>query len=249
MKKSLNIYVYDGSFSGLFVLIKYLFQNSIFPLDIKSTDYNFSLFDNPINLNLTNNDDIIMEFIKKTNVYFFNTCFNIYLSNDNNKEIILFKFFLCFIKYGNNTFYMRKFDSINKALKIDQYVRRENHKFKGFVRFKELKNGILYAEISPENNIIFILAKHFKQRLKKEKWIIKDVKRNIVCYCDGHINFYDGNTINISLDLNINENEYVDMWKSFYDTIGIKERKNERCRMNFMPKKYWKYIVEMSDKI
>ena len=56
---------------------------------------------------------------------------------------------------------MRKFDSINKALKIDQYVRRENHKFKGFVRFKELKNGILYAEISPENNIIFILAKHF----------------------------------------------------------------------------------------
>ena len=136
MKKSLNIYVYDGSFSGLLVLIKYLFQNSIFPLDIKSTDYNFSLLDNPINLNLTNNDDIIMEFIKKTNVYFFNTCFNIYLSNDNNKEIILFKFFLCFIKYGNNTFYMRKFDSINKALKIDQYVRRENHKFKGFVRFK-----------------------------------------------------------------------------------------------------------------
>ena len=39
------------------------------------------------------------------------------------------------------------------------------------------------------------------------------------------------------------------MWKSFYDTIGIKERNNERCRMNFMPKKYWKYIVEMSDKI
>ena len=93
MKKSLNIYVYDGSFSGLLVLIKYLFQNSIFPLDIQSTDYNFSLLDNPINLNLTNNDDIIMEFIKKTNVYFFNTCFNIYLSNDNNKEIILFKFF------------------------------------------------------------------------------------------------------------------------------------------------------------
>lgn len=249
MKKSLNIYVYDGSFNNLLVLIKYLFQNGIFPLDIKSTDYNFSLLDNPINLNLANNNDIIMEFIKKTNIYFFNTCFNIYLSNDNNKEIILFKFFLCFIKYGNNTFYMRKFDSINKALKIDQYVRRESHKFKGFVRFKELKNGILYAEISPENNIIFILAKHFKQRLKKEKWIIKDVKRNIVCYYDGHFNFYDGNILNISLDLNINENEYVDMWKSFYDTIGIKERKNERCRMNFMPKKYWKYIIEMSDKI
>ena len=36
-------------------------------------------------------------------------------------------------------------------------------------------------------------------------------------------------------------------WKDFYKTIGIKERKNDRCRMNFMPKKYWKYILEMSD--
>ena len=98
MKKSLNIYVYDGSFSGLLVLIKYLFQNSIFPLDIKSTDYDFSLFDNPINLNLTNNDDIIMEFIKKTNVYFFNTCFNIYACNYGIFKLYVFDFcFYCWI--------------------------------------------------------------------------------------------------------------------------------------------------------
>ena len=43
------------------------------------------------------------------------------------------------------------------------------------------------------------------------------------------------------------EDYYEDMWKEFYKTIGIKERKNDRCRMNFMPKKYWKYIVEVSD--
>ena len=37
------------------------------------------------------------------------------------------------------------------------------------------------------------------------------------------------------------------MWKTFYNTIGIEERKNNRCRMNFMPKKYWKYILEVGD--
>ena len=49
--------------------------------------------------------------------------------------------------------------------------------------------------------------------------------------------------------LDIKTDEIEDLWKSFYNTIGIKERKNDRCRMNFMPKKYWKYILEVSDEI
>ena len=40
-----------------------------------------------------------------------------------------------------------------------------------------------------------------------------------------------------------------ELWKDFYKIIGINERKNDRCRMNFMPKKYWKYMIEMSDEI
>ena len=39
------------------------------------------------------------------------------------------------------------------------------------------------------------------------------------------------------------------LWKEFYKTIGNETKKNERCRMNFMPKKYWKYIIEVSDEI
>ena len=43
------------------------------------------------------------------------------------------------------------------------------------------------------------------------------------------------------------EKEIQELWKTFYKTVAIKERKNERCRMNFMPKKYWKYIIELED--
>ena len=41
------------------------------------------------------------------------------------------------------------------------------------------------------------------------------------------------------------EKEVENLWVTFFNTIGIKERKNTRCQMNFMPKKYWKYIIEM----
>ena len=38
-----------------------------------------------------------------------------------------------------------------------------------------------------------------------------------------------------------------ELWKSFFKTIGINERKNKKVQINFMPKKYWEYIIEMED--
>ena len=53
----------------------------------------------------------------------------------------------------------------------------------------------------------------------------------------------------LNLNLSKTEKEIEILWQEFYKTIGIKERKNDRCRMNFMPKKYWKNILEVSDEL
>ena len=113
------------------------------------------------------------------------------------------------------------------------------------------KNNILYAEIAPENNVLILLSKHFKERLKNEYWIIKDTKREILSIYDKN-NFYLVNTSDFNIKelvLSDEEETFENLWKTFYKTIGIKERKNDRCRMNFMPKKYWKYILEVSDEL
>lgn len=41
------------------------------------------------------------------------------------------------------------------------------------------------------------------------------------------------------------EKEFQSLWKTFFHTIAIKERKNARLQMQFMPKKYWIDLVEM----
>ena len=41
-----------------------------------------------------------------------------------------------------------------------------------------------------------------------------------------------------------NEQIYQNLWKMFFKTIAIKERKNARCQMQFMPKKYWQDLIE-----
>lgn len=244
-----NIYLYDGSFISLLNLIKQLLTLKVVPLNIKELTYQPNLFEELINLEIKNDENIIEYIVSNYGVVVFKTIYYVFLSNYENKEILIYYFLIYFIKYKNKVFHMRNFKTVSKVLEIAKYVSRENHKIKGFLRFKELKNGILYAEMSPENNIIFILSSHFQKRLKNEFWVIKDVKRRIYSVYDKK-NFY----LVSEDDFNMLEEEYSefelsiqDLWKSFYKTVGIESRKNDRCRQNFMPKKYWQYIIEVSE--
>ena len=240
-----KIYLYDGNFSTLMDLITKLLAFKTKPLHIcNQNNYLPSLLDETIELKLDNNFDISKIKVTKK---ILKTIYYVYLSTDEHKELIIYYFLLNALKYQDKIFTMRNLKCVNSTLKIAKYVSNENHKLKGFLRFQELENHILYAEISPTNNVLELLSIHFMKRLKNEYWIIKDVGRNTY-------SFYDKQKYYIIADENINlktlgaiekEKEVENLWVTFFNTIGIKERKNNRCQMNFMPKKYWKYIIEM----
>ncbi len=250
MKQTNSIYLYQNTFSSLLSLIQLLIEAKIKPINIKNTNYTPSLFDTIITLEINEKDGINF-WISKTTKEIIKTTYYIFLSNNPEKELIIYYFLLNSLKYQNKIFYLRRLNCVTKALKISHQVTNEAHKFKGFTRFKELKNHILYAEIAPENDILILLSHHFKNRLKNEYWIIKDTNRQIISIYDKN-KFYivDNNILKIDHLATTMENEKIEkLWKSFYKTIGIKERQNDRCRMNFMPKKYWKNMLEMSEEI
>ena len=247
--KNNTIYLYNDTFVSLLSLIKILLKEHIVPQNIKGSYYQPSLLEETILLKISDDEKVLEEIIKVVGNNIFNTIYYVFCSNDLNKEIIIYCFLVQSLKYKNKIFYMRNLNGVASALRISQYVSRENHKMKGFLRFKELSNNILYAEMSPENDILFLLSRHFQARLRNEYWIIKDVKRNILSIYDKK-NFYLVSADNFTLitsELSNEEKDTESLWKSFYKTIGIKERKNERCQRNFMPKKYWKYIIEVSE--
>ena len=251
MKNMPYIYLYDGSLINLLNLIKYLYKNKMIPHNIKIFDYQPNLLEEVVLIDFPNDENIINDILKSLGSNILNTIYYLYISNEENKELLIFYFFGYSLKYKNKVFYMRNINCISKSLKVAHYVTRENHKFKGFLRFKELQNKILYAEMEPENDIILLLSKHFAKRLKNEYWIIKDVRRDTYSIYD-KIEFRLVNGEEFTLNNNgfSNSEEMIQsLWKTFYKTIGISERKNERCRMNFMPKKYWKYILEVSDEL
>ena len=245
-----KIYLYDGSFSSLQALIYILIENNYEVDDIKNEiDYEYNLLDKPVYLNIEKKEEKLLELNKLITLNILRTIKYVYLSDDRDKEMIIYKFIKEAIIYKNKIYYMRNIDVVNLVYKLSHKVTMEAHKMKGFLRFKHMKNNFYYAEINPTSNVLSLIVNHFKNRLSNERWVIKDVKRKIFSVYDLNKIIYLEEKSIIKLNINEDENEIniENLWKSFFNTIGIKERKNKKCQISFMPKKYWKYITEMRD--
>ena len=244
------IIIYDGTFINLLTTIKYLLQANIKPqkIVIEGT-YSPSLFETIIKPNIDNDPTFITKITKSSSKEVLKLITYTFLSNAQNKELVLYYLILNTFIYKDKIIYQRNLNCVNTALKLAHRVSSENHKMKGFTRFKVINNKFLYTEISPDNNILDLLSKHFQKRLKNELWIIKDTNRNILSIYD--LNTYhivSGENIKLlALENNKNDNYYENLWCIFFKTIAIKERKNQKCQMSFMPKKYWHNIIEMED--
>lgn len=247
-----NIYLYDGSFDSLLILISKLLILKNNPNDIKyKYNYTPGLLDNVIDLDLESERNNLNSFINSFSLDIIHTIYYVYLSANESKELVIYYFLKNALKYHNDIYLHRNLKCVNMAINISNYVGREAHKLKGFLRFKLLKNNLYYAEVNPTNNVLPILANHFKKRLKNECWLIMDVTRKIYALYDKKEVYYltDKNIVSLNLELEACEKEFEDLWKNFFDTIGIKERHNLKVQRNFMPKKYWNYIIEMENKI
>lgn len=246
-----DVYLYDGSFNNLLNTIEILIKEKIKPIKIVSEEcLENDLFSN-IKKKTLSKDTIFLKKLQNISKEFFKVVYDVFLSDKQNKELIMYYFILNGLKYGSKIIYLRKLKCVNEALNISNYVRREAHKLKGFVRFRKLETNFYLAYISPTNNVLGYLANHFKNRLANESWMIYDLKRDLLCiytknkYIIITVKDLEKNDFKFSSD----ELEFANLWQTFYKTIAIKERKNERCRMNMMPKKYWPYMIEMSDEI
>lgn len=123
----------------------------------------------------------------------------------------------------------------------------ECHRLKGLLRFMELDSGIYYASIHPDHLILEPLGQHFVRRLSSQNFIIHDQTHHLAfLYNTKEYQIID-DVPDFSPTLSSDEKTYQTLWKTFFETISIKERKNPRCQMQYMPKKYWQDLIEMQN--
>lgn len=237
------IYVYDGSFQGLLTVIfdSYKFLEEVEDI-VKNTEQIDFINDRIKCVTEINKAERVKNSIIKNFSYsFYGNIFMVFSSNNEKKEIAIAKTLKKL--YVKGFYYIESADEYVVLFRnILKRVSEEIHSYKGFLRFDE-KDGFLFARFSPENDILYYIFNHFKKRLVKTKFIIADTKRNrAVIYNGVRAEFFD---YEMKENFKIEDN-YVDLWRTFYDAIAIKERKNERLRIQNMPKKYWKDLPEIN---
>jgi probable DNA metabolism protein len=131
-------------------------------------------------------------------------------------------------------------------------VMGELHRFHGLVRFQKSQQGLMFAVIDPTYNIVELLTAHFVSRYPNMPWMIADSARGTGIHYDGkEVQLLECNPANLPSHqeqvrdlLNSTEQDYQDLWRVYYDSINISERKNTSLMVRMLPRKYWKYLPE-----
>ena len=151
-------------------------------------------------------------------------------------------------KIYNKDTYIYNF--LDKTIEITTDFDKSQRVFNGIeknIGYKALYNSY-YAFLSNEENKEIYILKYLCNGFD----IGSKISDNL-CYASIHpdnnnknYKIINGTYINIP-EFTENEKMYQELWKMFFKTISIKERKNPRCQMQFMPKKYWKDLIEEPD--
>ncbi len=139
--------------------------------------------------------------------------------------------------------------SVFRVFELSRSVWRELHHHYGFIRFHELKNGVLCARCTPQYRITTMLAEHFTDRFPAENFIILNMTyREAAVHLSGKGYFLcgaDGLSEEFLNTYSETEAMFENLWKEYFHVMTIEERRNPNLQRQLYPKKYWKNSVEM----
>lgn len=241
------IYLYDGTFDGLMCCVFESYYTKTVPTEIVSKQAEqISFFSiQEIVTDLTKSQRVIKSIPQKIDSDTLSFIKKAFLSCNPHKEILILRFLYLGFRYGRKVMQMLADDTVNEITKIVSNVGREGHFFKEFLRFSEY-NDTLIAQIEPKNIVLPLISNHYCDRFRNQKIMIYDKTHNMALIYQNR----KAEIISVE-DLQFpqpdeNEKNYRDLWTSYYNTIGIEQRYNPKCRMTMMPKRYWKNLTEFS---
>lgn len=248
-------YSYDGTFPGLLTVIFQSYSTKQWPDAIINPRETGVLFGETVYVQTDESKaSRVWEGIKKYGGLL--TCeqlFHAFLSLDENVELIILDY--CKELFSQKVCIATNFanQSVLKVSQLEKKVLREAEHTLMFLRFEKATDGTWFAPVSPKYDILPLITGHFRSRFADQPWLIYDTKRSYGFYFDTkkleqiEIDNPAFNVISGQLNTNAthpDEDQWQEMWKTYFKQIAIRERTNLRCQQNLMPKRFWKYLTE-----
>ncbi len=169
-----------------------------------------------------------------------------FLADHPEREILICRYCLLAWETGRAIGGMLAHPDVAPLWKLAQQVGHEAHRYLGFVRFREVEGGFYYSAISPDHRILPLIARHFAARFRDQQWVIHDVKHG-----EGIV--YDRGPREWLLlpmerhgepDITPAEDLFQELWRSYFSTLAIDERKNLKLQQGKVPLKVRPWLVE-----
>ncbi|RAV98461.1 TIGR03915 family putative DNA repair protein [Pseudochryseolinea flava] len=246
--------LYDGSFNGLLTAIFIAFEYKMYDCSIDTKErYQATMFDSPetVMTDKLKAQRVWEGLCKKVSNHARREFYYAFLSGLPGIEDTL----LAYVRYAfqNNSTIEKNFANsvVNMVSQTAHSVHREKHRMEAFVRFIRLQDDLYCAFISPDFNVLPLVASHFQDRYADQHWLIYDRDRDYGIHHDPQTRLVsdviiEKSTADTSLSTTVHEEEvaYQTLWRSYFDHVNIQERRNIKLHLRHVPKRYWADLTE-----
>lgn len=246
----MSLYIYDDSFEGLLTAVFNIFYNHDNEATVISQKHYTGcyLFEQiTVKTDPQKSDRVWNGVRQKLSVDVLQDIYYIFLSELPEAGGLVLGYLREGFKIGPRIRGCLHMDAVKNALRVRDRVAYEAHRFKGFVRFRVIKDELYIADISPDYNILPLISPHFSKRYPGLCWIIRDLKHGIASVCQNARWYITALTEEGLRELEVSD-AFEELWRGYFKTIAIKERINPRLQKQYMPRRYWRYLIETHEK-
>ncbi len=161
---------------------------------------------------------------------------------------------LALLSHGSDVLEDVGFEPAFEGLRLGRMVSREVHRMHAFVRFGDLEtpDALTNEErtyvsfVEPECDVLPLIGAHFKRRFPAMRWAILDARRQYGIVWNGErLSIQDDFPDDVWNQANRSSPSHSEsLWRAYFRSVDIPERRNPDLQMRHMPKRYWRYLPE-----
>ena len=181
-----KILVYDGSFNGFLTTVFRAFDEKIQVADIqKKSIMQSGLFSDTetIFTQMDNAKSVWNGIQTKSHIAIRNIYFA-FLSEQKGIEIVLYNYIKTLFSPADMLSLNFSDESISKINQLAKMVAKEKQFMETSVKFNTTADAVRFAFISPDNDVLPLISRHYRFQSPNTPWLLYDRKRNYGLYFD-----------------------------------------------------------------
>ena len=245
--RSAVVFLIDGTFEGLLSALFFGFSNRIVPADVTECTYQTDLFHQPLQIPTDREraKRVARGIRRAAGDFCYQQLYLAFLCDEEDRFLPIYQYACLLLTQGAKARYAIATEAGAKVAGLAQFAKREAHMMMEILRFTVLEDGVLYAPIAPKCDCMELVLEHFAKRFSGERMIICDTnhRKAGIFQPPDHQAILPVTSIP-QPQLGEEEKAYRALWKQFFLSVAIQQRKNLKAQNTHLPKRHRKYMNE-----